>query len=119
MSIFGFLTNFLYSFLSYRIWHRLMRGHGVRMDTCGVGGFRVVTLITTIACMLFLAASGTLFPGRPFASRFISYFGNSIVGAMVAGAILFRLLAGPAYQNRLVYGREWEKQERVPVTRGA
>jgi energy-coupling factor transport system substrate-specific component len=115
MSIFGFLINFLYPYLSYLLWHRLMRGHGIRMDAYGLGGFWVVTMVTTLACMLFLAACGTIFFGRPFESKFISYFGNSITWAMVAGPILFCLLAGPAFQNRLVYGREWKNQEKVPV----
>ena len=30
MSIFGFLTNFIYPYLSCLLWHRLMRGHEVR-----------------------------------------------------------------------------------------
>ena len=115
MSIFGFLINILYPYLSYLLWHRLMRGHGIRMDAYGLGGFWVVTLVTTAACMFLLAACGTIFFGRPFVSKFISYFGNNIFWAILGGPILFRLLAGPAFQNRLVYGREWKNQEKIPV----
>jgi energy-coupling factor transport system substrate-specific component len=115
MSLFGFLNNFFYSYLSYLLWHRLMRGHSTRMDAFGLGGFWVVTLVTTFVCLFLLAASGTLFFGRPFESKFISYFGNSIAWAMLGGPILFRLLAGPACESGFVYGKEWEKRKMVPA----
>jgi energy-coupling factor transport system substrate-specific component len=110
MSIFGFLVNFLYPYLSYLLWHRLMRGHEARMDSFGLGGFWAVTLVTTLGCMLLLAASGAIFFGRPFESKFISYFANSIFWAMLAGPILFLLVAGPAVKNGVVYGREWDRR---------
>jgi energy-coupling factor transport system substrate-specific component len=107
MSIFGFLINFLYPYFSYILWHRLMKGSELRMDAYGLGCFFVVTLIATFTCMLLLAACGTIFFARPFESKFISYFSNSIAWAMLAGAVLFRLIAGPAYRNGFVYGRAW------------
>lgn len=115
MSGFGFLNNFLYAYLSYILWHRLMRGHGIRMDAFGIGGLWVVTVITTFACLFLLAANGTIFFGRPFESKFISYFGNSIFWAVVGGPVLFHLLAGPALQNRMVYGSAWEKRIEEPA----
>lgn len=110
MSIFGFLNNFIYSYLAYRLWHWLMKSHEIRMDLFCLGAFWAVTLVTTIFCMLFLAASGTIFFARPFESKFISYFGNSIFWAMIAGPILFRLTLEPAFRNGLVYGREWDRR---------
>ena len=108
MSIFGFLINFLYPYLSYLLWHRLMKGHEIRMDPMGLARFWMVTFVTTLACMALLAASGTIFFHRPFESKFISYFGNSIIWAMVIGPLLFRLSLNPAFRNGLVYGREWD-----------
>ncbi len=110
MSIFGFLINFLYPYLAYRLWHRLMKDHEIRRDPFCLGCFWAVTLVTTFFCMLLLAASGTIFFGRPFESKFISYFGNSIFWAMIAGPILFRLMFVPAFRNGLVYGREWDRR---------
>jgi energy-coupling factor transport system substrate-specific component len=108
MSIFGFLINFFYPYLSYRLWHRLMKNHEIRLDLFGLGCFWVVTFVATFTCMVLLAACGTFFFGRPFESKFISYFGNSIFWAMIAGPVVFRLMFEPAYRNGLVYGREWD-----------
>lgn len=110
MSVFGFLINFIYPYLAYRLWHNLMKGHTIRMDFFGLGCFWVVTLVTTFTCMLFLAACGTIFLARPFESKFISYFGNNIFWAMMVGPVLFRLTYEPAFRNGLVYGREWDRR---------
>jgi hypothetical protein len=111
MSITGFLVNFLYPYLSYMLWHRLENSRDGRMDRNSLARFLGVTFVTTLACMALLAASGTLFFSRPFESKFISYFANSIVWAMVAGPVLFRLCLEKAVRNGLVYGREWDRKQ--------
>jgi hypothetical protein len=108
MSIFGFLVNFLYPYLAYRLWHRMMKGHEIRLDLYGISCFEVVALVVTFICMLLLAACGTIFFARPFESKFISYFGNNIFWAMFIGPVLLWLIFEPAFRNRLVYGREWD-----------
>ena len=110
MSAFGFLVNFLYPYLAYRLWHRMMKDHEIRPDLFAMGCFCTVTLVVTFTCMLLLAACGTVFFGRPFESKFISYFGNSIFWAMIAGPVLFRLMFEPAVRNRIVYGRKWDRR---------
>lgn len=107
MSIAGCITNFLYPYLSYRLWHRLMRGREIRMDPFTLGCIWAVTLVVTTACLLFLAGCGTIFFDRPFESKFYSYFSNAILWAMIGGPVLFRLLYEPAVKNRLVYGDQW------------
>ncbi|GAB6285386.1 MAG: hypothetical protein STSR0009_15870 [Methanoregula sp.] len=107
MSIFGFLINFLYPYLSYRLWHRLMRDARVRMDPRCLACFWAVTFISTLVCMFLLAACGTIFFNRPFESKFVSYFGNNILWAMIVGPILFRMIFNLAVQNGLVYGDKW------------
>ena len=119
MSIFGFLVNFLYPYLSYLLWHRLMRGHAIRVDLSSVTRFWLVTLVTTFACMALLAACGTVFFGRPFESKFVGYFGNNILWAMTAGAVIFWLAFEPAVRKGYVYGREWEKREGAPEMAGS
>lgn len=114
MSVFGFLNNFFYAYLSYLLWHRLMKGHAIRLDRYGLACFWGVTFIVTFCCLFALAACGTLFFGRPFESKFISYFGNSIFWAMIAGPVLFSLISGPAIQNGLVYGSAWERRNDPP-----
>jgi len=108
MSSVGCITNFLYPYISYRFWHRLMRGRKIRFDPYLLGCLWAVTFIVTAACMLFLALCGTIFFGRPFESKFISYFGNNIFWAMIGGPILFRLLYEPAVRNNFVYGDQWD-----------
>lgn len=109
MSVFGFLINFLYPYLSYRLWHRLMRDHEMKLNLYGLLCFWATTLVVTFACMLLLAACGTVFFGRPFESKFIGYFGNNIFWAMIVGPVLLGLIFTPAVKNGFVYGRQWDR----------
>ena len=118
MSIFGFLINMLYPYLSYRLWHRLMKGHTIRPDRYGLACFWAVTFVVTLACMFLLALFGTVFFGRPFEGKFVSYFGNSIAWAMLLGPVLFWLTLTPAFHDGLVYGKEWAGRSRTGGTGG-
>lgn len=113
MSIFGFLINVLYPYLAYRLWHRLMKSHEFRMDRYSLACFLLVTFVTTLACMDLLAACGTVFLDRPFESKFISYFGNRIVWAMVVGPVILGLTFKKVLRNSWVYGREWCREKIV------
>ena len=113
MSIFGFLFNFLYPYISYLLWHRLMDGHPIRADWFALSRFLLAAIVTTLVCMFLLAACGTIFFGRPFETRFISYFGNGIIWGMIAGSVLFWVVLGPAVEKGWVYGREWVR--RIPA----
>ncbi len=114
MSIAGFFVNFLYPYLSYLLWHRLMKNRTIRRDFYGLGCYWLVAFVTTLACMALLAASGTIFFGRPFVSKFTGYFGNNITWAMTLGALLFWLVLEKAARKGLVYGREWERRIAIP-----
>jgi hypothetical protein len=107
MSSFGFLINFLYPYLSYLLWHRLMKGHTMKTDAYSLACFWIVSFVVTLGCMALLAAFGTVFFGRPFESKFISYFGNNILWAMTAGAVIFWLFLERAVRKGFVYGRKW------------
>jgi energy-coupling factor transport system substrate-specific component len=107
MSIAGFLVNVLYPYLSYLLWHRLVKGRGAGMDRYGIACFLLVTAAATLACMALLAACGTIFFSRPFESKFIAYFVNGIVWAMPVGPVLFWAAGHYAMRNGMVYGREW------------
>lgn len=109
MSVFGFLVNFLMPYLSYLVWHRLMEGHEFRVNRTSVGYYLLVSFTITTVCMFLLACSGTIFFGRPFESKFISYLGNNIIWSMTAGTALFGLALEPAIRWRLVYGKKWVK----------
>ena len=113
MSLFGFLINFLYPYLSYLLWHRMMKGHEVRIGPYSIGCYWLVALLITLACMALLAACGTLFFGRPFESKFISYSGNNLIWAMTAGAVIFWLVLEKAARKGLVYGREWREKKAI------
>lgn len=113
MSIFGFIINVLYPYLAYRIWHRMMRDHVMRLDLFALGCFWATTFVVTLACMFLLAASGTVFFARPFESKFASYFGNNIFWAMLAGPVLLYLIFEPARRNGLVYGQEWDRRLKI------
>ena len=109
MSSIGFLINVLYPYLSYLLWHRLMKGHEFRMNYYSLAMFLLVTFVTTLTCLALLAACGTIFFNRPFESKFLGYFGNSIVWAMIAGPVIFSWIFTKAVRNGWVYGREWSR----------
>lgn len=115
MSVFGFLVNFLLPYLSYLFWHRLVKGRVARVNFRTVGSYLLVAFVVTLACMGLLAACGTIFFGRPFWSKFISYFGNNIFWAVTAGTVLFWLSIGPAVRKGLVYGKEWTEKSTTAV----
>lgn len=107
MSIFGFLINVLIPYLSYRFFHRLMRGQNIRRDSPTIASFLIVSLIVVCTCMVLLAACGTVFFDRPFLAKATSYIGNSLFWAMVVGPLFFWLVIDAALRNNFVYGREW------------
>jgi hypothetical protein len=109
MSIIGFLINFMYPYLAYLLWHRFMRGKEEKMDAYTLVIFWIVTLVATFVCMTLLAAGGTVFFHRPFESKFIQYYTNSILFAMLVGPLLFRVLFEPLARRRLMYGEKWEE----------
>jgi len=111
MSIFGFITNFIAPYLSYLLWHRLMRGQEIKVNRVSTGFYLLVSFVVIFSCMLLLAGCGTAFFSRPFASKFISYFGNNIAWALTAGLVLFWLVLEPAARNGYVYGREWARRK--------
>lgn len=113
MSVAGFLINVLYPYLSYLLWHRLVKGQNIRKTWYCLACFLIVTFVTTLACMALLAACGTVFFSRPFESKFISYFGNSIVWATIAGTVLFLPGCKKAVRAGLVYGREWVHKKTI------
>lgn len=110
MSIFGALINFLYPYLSYVLWHSLMKEPEIRMDKRSIACFLGVSFVVTLACMFLLAACGTIFFGRPFESKFFSYFGNNILWAMTAGTVIFSLAFEPAIRKGLVFGKDWSRR---------
>lgn len=110
MSIAGFLINMAYPYIAYRIWHVLIKTREEGVDQFMLFSFWFVTIVTTFLCMFLLAAAGTLFFYRPFESKFIGYYTNSILLAMLAGALLFYVLYPWVVRRDLVYGRKWDEK---------
>ena len=109
MSVFGFLVNVITPYLSYLLWHRVMKSREIRSDRQSLSRYILVSCAVLFSCMAVLAACGTIFFGRPFVAKFISYFGNNVMWALTAGSLLFWLILGPAVRKGLVYGKEWAK----------
>ncbi|HTY14172.1 MAG TPA: QueT transporter family protein [Methanoregulaceae archaeon] len=111
MSIPGFVINVLYPYVSYLLWHRIMKGHEIRTDLYSIGSFLSVTIVSTLVCMALLALAGTLFFARPFEAKFISYFGNNIVFALTFGTAIYWLVLERAFHGGFVYGRKWDERK--------
>ena len=111
MSIVGCVVNFIYPYLSYRLWNRMMGGRYIRVDLHSTAIYLVVALFATVACMLLLAGCGTLLFGRPFGPKLTGYVMNNLVWATTLGTALFVSVLGPAFRNGYVYGREWDMRQ--------
>jgi len=111
MSIPGFLINVLYPYLSYLLWHRVMKDHEIRADLFSTGSFLFVTFISTLVCMTLLASAGTVFFARPFATKFISYFGNNIIFAITLGTVIYWIVLERAFRGGFVYGKKWDERK--------
>jgi energy-coupling factor transport system substrate-specific component len=114
MSIPGFAINVLYPYLSYLLWHRMMKSHEIHTDLFGLGSFITVTFVSTLVCMMLLALAGTVLFARPFFAKFISYFGNNIIFAMTLGTVIYLLVLEKAVRGGFVYGSEWRRRGIVP-----
>lgn len=114
MSIFGFLINVLIPYLSYRLFHRLMRGRAIRRDYRSIVCFLATSFIVISTCMVLLAACGTVFFDRPFLAKAASYLGNNLFWAMVVGPGFFWMVVDTALRNNQVYGREWALRDGNP-----
>jgi energy-coupling factor transport system substrate-specific component len=110
MSIVGFFINMAYPYFAYRLWHALVKNREAVIDQYMMFSFWFVTIVATFLSMFLLAGAGTFFFGRPFESKFIGYYTNSIVLAMLAGALLFYVIYPWAVKRDLVYGKKWDEK---------
>jgi energy-coupling factor transport system substrate-specific component len=110
MSIVGFFINMAYPYFAYRLWHTLVKKREAVIDQYMMFSFWFVTIVSTFLSMFLLAGAGTIFFNRPYESKFIGYYTNSIVLAMLAGALLFYLLYPLAVKRDLVYGKKWDEK---------
>jgi len=110
MSIVGFFINMAYPYLAYVLWHMLVKTREARPDPYMIFSFWFVTIVVTFLSIVLLAGAGTLFFDRPFESKFIGYFTNSILLAMLAGTLLFYALYGWAEKRDWFYGKKWDKE---------
>ena len=110
MSIAGFAINVIYPYFAYRLWHILIKTREEKPDQYMMFSFWFVTIVTTFLSMFLLAGAGTVFFGRPFESKFIGYYTNSILLAMLVGALLFYFLYPWAVKRDIVYGRKWDEK---------
>ena len=117
MSIFGFIVNFLYPYLSYLLWHRWMKGHALQAGRFSTGIYMGVAFVITFFCMALLALCGTIFFGRPFVEKFLGYAVNNIFWTLTLGTCLFAGLLDRLVQLGWVYGKEWENALTAPPSR--
>ena len=110
MSIVCFFINMAYPYFAYRLWHMLVKTREARLDQYMMFSFWFVTIVATFLSMFLLAGGGTLFFDRPFESKFIGYYTNSILLAMIAGAILFYALYAWVVKQDVVYGKKWDEK---------
>jgi hypothetical protein len=109
MSIVGFFINRVYPYFAYRLWHTLVKTREAGIDQYMMFSFRFVTIVATFFPMFLLAGAGTFFFGRPFESKFIGYYTNSILLAMIIGDILFYALP-KGVKRDVVYGKKWDEK---------
>ncbi|HNV47721.1 MAG TPA: QueT transporter family protein [Spirochaetota bacterium] len=101
-SAFGFVGNFLYSYVAFRVWRVLVRGE-ITMNARQIGIFALCAVLASLVCALVVGLGVQLLGMAPFHVLFFIVFINNSVMAGVLGPILMKLLYRRIDAMGLVY----------------
>jgi energy-coupling factor transport system substrate-specific component len=104
-SAFGFVGNFLFSYLSYLIWHAMIKDV-VKIGTKEILVFILACVVSSLACAFTVGAGVQLLGMAPFKVLFLIVFINNAVMSSVIGTILLVLLYKRIEKTGLMYKNE-------------
>jgi energy-coupling factor transport system substrate-specific component len=104
-SLFGFIGNFLFSYVAYKIWHAMVKGE----TTIGVKQvlvFILACVVSSLVCALTVAAGVQLLGLAPFKVLFLVVFINNALMSSAIGTTLLLLLYKRIEKTGMMYKKE-------------
>lgn len=107
-SIFGFIGNFLYAFIPYKLWYHIKTRHGEdRTPTINspwkLTQFGITSFIASAACAVFIAWGLDVLKLASFTSLAIIITLNNAVITLILGPIVLPLAYSVAKKNKLLW----------------
>jgi len=115
--LFGFIGNFLYALVPYRLWRACTRSEPVPRS---IGGWTLLFAVITVACMLCGATVGfglQLLGFVPFAVLANVILVNNLVTSAVLAPLLLAVLYPRVRRARLLYGDIIGRPRHAPAWR--
>lgn len=104
-SAFGFVANFLFSYVAYRLWNTFIKREIV-MDWKQTGTFILCAMAASLACAITVAAGVWVFKLAPFVVIFLVVLINNSIMTAILGPILMKLLYKRIAKMGLLYKKE-------------
>jgi len=101
-SIFGFIGNFFYSYVAYKLWNIFIKGE-ITIGIKELGIFVFISLISSFICALIIGLGVELIKIAPGMVIFLIIFINNSIMASVLGSILLKLLYSRIEKMGLIY----------------
>jgi energy-coupling factor transport system substrate-specific component len=90
-SIFGFVANFLFSYVAFLLWRSFVK-QAVIMNWKQIAVFEVSTVIASLICAIIVSFGVWVFKLAPYKVIFFVVFVNNSLMAGILGPILMKLL---------------------------
>jgi energy-coupling factor transport system substrate-specific component len=104
-SAFGFIGNFLYSYVSFLIWNAFVKTE-VKMDLKQIMVFILAAVCASLVCALTVASGAALFKLAPFKVLLTIIFINNSIMSVVLGLILMKVLYKRIEKSGMLYKPE-------------
>ncbi|MCX7699151.1 MAG: QueT transporter family protein [Candidatus Goldbacteria bacterium] len=101
-SIFGFIGNFFFSYVAYKLWNILIKTE-VILDVKQIGIFIFISIISSFVCAVIIGAGVEVIKLAPGMAIFLIIFINNSVMSSILGSILLKLLYKRIEKMGLIY----------------
>jgi energy-coupling factor transport system substrate-specific component len=102
VSIFGFIANFLFSYVAFLLWRSFVK-HEVVMDFKHITVFALISIFASLTCAIVVSFGVWVFKLAPYKVIFIVVFVNNSLMAGILGPILMKLLYKRIEKTGLLY----------------
>jgi len=107
-SIFGFVGNFMFAYVTYKIWHHYTKGEKITLTQRQLGVFWLAAFLASGVCALIIAPAASKLGYVPSTELFVLFAFitlNNFLPSLVFGPILIKLFYARLKKAGLIYGR--------------
>lgn len=105
-SIFGFIGNFMFAYVAYKIWHHYTMGEKITLTQRQLGVFWLAAFLASVVCALIIAPAVSRLdyaPTTPALLLFAFITLNNFLPSLVIGPILIKLFYARLAKAKLIY----------------